>query len=62
MLTQRLDDAGATIERLLDGIRDLSHRYTFGPALLGALLAIGVVAGGLAAFLVIFAVLVNFFA
>lgn len=59
---QRLDDIGATIERLLDRIELGFGERRLGPPALGAAIALGVVAGGLAAFILAFAVLVGFFA
>lgn len=56
-----LDDIGATVERQLDNVERQSGQHLLGSIVLGALLALGVIAGGLAAFVVVFMVLVRFF-
>jgi hypothetical protein len=60
--THRLDVMGGSIERGLDGVERRIGRHAAGPLLLGVLLAIGVIAGGLGAFIVVFVTLVNVFA
>jgi hypothetical protein len=60
--THRLDAAGDAIERGLDGVERRFGRHSAGSLLLGVLLAIGVIAGGLGAFIVVFVTLVNVFA
>lgn len=60
--TRRLDEAGDAIERTLDGVERGLGRHAGGSIVLGLLLALGVVAGGFAAFIVVFVVLVNVFA
>lgn len=57
-----LDEAGAAIERTLDGVERGFSRHAAGSLLLGVLLALGVIAGGLAAFIGVFVILVNVFA
>ena len=59
MLT--LDDIGATIERQLDVVELRFGANRIGSAVLGAMLATGLVLGGLAAFIAVFAILVRFF-
>ena len=56
------DRAGGEIERGMDMIEQRAAERPFGSALLGAGLAVGVVAGGLGAFGVVFVVLVKVFA
>jgi hypothetical protein len=60
--TRRLDATGDAIERGLDGIERRFGRHSAGSLLLGVLLAIGAIAGGLAAFIVVFVALVSVFA
>jgi hypothetical protein len=59
MLT--LDDIGGAIERRLDGVELRFARNPFGSLALGVLLALGVTAGGIATFALVFVVLVRFF-
>lgn len=56
-----LDDIGTAIERRLDDVELRFRRPRLGSLALGGLLALGVIAGGLAAFVVVFAVLVGLF-
>lgn len=56
------DRAGGEMERGIDMIEQRAAARRFGSALLGASLAVGVVAGGLGAFGVVFVVLVKVFA
>ena len=58
---QTLDDIGGLIERQLDVIEHRFGERGIGSALLGVLLAVGVIGGGLSAFVVVLAVLVQFF-
>jgi hypothetical protein len=55
------DDIGGAIERLLDHVEHRFAQHGLGSLGLGAVLALGVIAGGLAAFIAVFAVLVRFF-
>ena len=56
-----LDDIGATIERQLDNVELRFANNPLGVVVLGALLALGVIARGIATFVLAFAVLVRFF-
>ncbi len=56
-----LDDVGATIERQVDNVELRFGQHPAGSLLLGVLLALGVIAVGLAAFVVLLVVLVRFF-
>jgi len=56
-----LDDLGATIERELDNVELRFASKPLGSLLLGASLALGVVSGGIATFVLVFVVLVRFF-
>ncbi len=55
-----LADIGATIERQLDMVELRFGRNPMGSLVLGSLLALGVIGGGIAMFVVVFAVLVRF--
>ena len=56
-----LDEVGAIIERQLDSIELRFGSSLPGSTVLGTVLALGVIGGGLAAFIAVFAVLVGFF-
>lgn len=56
-----LDDIGANIERRLDSVELRFARNPLGSIALGALLALGVIAGGIATFVLVLVVLVRFF-
>ena len=58
---QTLDNVGAALERQLDAIEHRFGARPIGSAVLGVLLALGVIAGGLATFVAVLAVLVTFF-
>jgi hypothetical protein len=55
------DRAGATIERILDDVESRAATHAIGPALLGVIMALAVIAGGVGSFVVVLAVLVRFF-
>ena len=59
MLT--LDDIGASLERQLDRVELRFARNPLGSIALGALLALGVISGGIASFVLVLTVLVRFF-
>ena len=56
-----LDDFGAAIERQLDGVEHRFGGSAPGSIVLGAFLALGVIGGGIATFILVLAVLVRFF-
>jgi hypothetical protein len=57
-----LDETGAAMEREADKIEMMFGRSAFGSFALGVLLALGVIGGGLGAFVIVFVVLVKGFA
>jgi hypothetical protein len=56
-----IDDIGATLERQLDSVELRFAKNPLGSLALGALLALGVIAGGIATFILVLTVLVRFF-
>jgi hypothetical protein len=56
------DRAGATIERVIDAVESRAGTHAIGPAVLGVIVALGVITGGVGAFVLVLAVLVRFFA
>lgn len=56
-----LDDIGATVERQLDNVEHRFGQRAADSFALGALLAFGGIAGGIATFVLVLAVLVRFF-
>ncbi len=56
-----LDDFGVAIERHLDSIERRFTKTSHGSLLLGSLLGLGVIATGIGAFVLVFAVLVRLF-
>ena len=57
-----LDDIGAAIERQLDSVEHRFAEQPFGSAVLGGVLAFGVIGGGIATFIMVLVVLVKLFA
>ena len=57
-----LDDAGAAMEREADKLELKFGRSALGSLVLGVLLALVAIGGGIATFLLVFTILVKFFA
>ena len=54
-----LDRLGGRLQDALDSVEATAGRLSIGPVALGIALAIGVIAGGIVAFIVIFTILVE---